>query len=246
MPYNQSVPFRPRVDTVTDWLSDNSYDIDLAMLYFHEPDYTGHMYGPSSKQVLDKVTYMDEILGYIFQKFNETDLWNKVNLIVTSDHGMTDINPQTRSVDLSQHVDISAIDIMPDEGPIFHIQAVAGREDELFHNLTSLPHMRVFKKENIPDDWHYKNNRRILPILGVADEGWVVFKVNYMDIITLKALNTSTADEPWNFMLLLLLFSFFFQENKTIFYVTRLPRMSSYFLWKKMTSIINGVCCKFA
>ena len=139
---------------------------------------------------------MDEILGYIFQKFNETDLWNKVNLIVTSDHGMTDINPQTRSVDLSQHVDISAIDIMPDEGPIFHIQAVAGREDELFHNLTSLPHMRVFKKENIPDDWHYKNNRRILPILGVADEGWVVFKVNYMDIIALKALITSTADEP--------------------------------------------------
>ena len=49
MPYNQSVPFRPRVDTVTDWLSDNSYDIDLAMLYFHEPDYTGYMYGPSSK-----------------------------------------------------------------------------------------------------------------------------------------------------------------------------------------------------
>ena len=177
--YNQSVPFKPRVDTVMDWLSNKAHNIDLAMLYFHEPDYTGHQFGPNSNQVLDKVKYMDGILGYIIQKLNESNLLETVNLLITSDHGMTDIDPRNRHIDLSEHIDVSAIDLMPDDGPITHIQAVAGREDELYQNLTRLPHMRVFKKEDIPDEWHYRNNRRILPILGVADEGWMIFKVNF-------------------------------------------------------------------
>lgn len=175
-PYNETVPFRPRVDTVIGWLTDSTNVIDFAMLYFHEPDATGHQYGPNSQQVLDKVSEMDGILGYIFEKFNESNLWDTVNLIVTSDHGMAEIDPRNKSIDLSEHIDISAIAIMPDQGPITHILPVSGREDELYNNMSSLPHMRVFKKEDIPDDWHYKHNRRILPILGVADEGWLISK----------------------------------------------------------------------
>ena len=177
--YNESVPFKARVDTVIEWLTTNSSEdaIDLAMLYFHEPDATGHTYGPNSQEILDKVTEMDGILGYLISKFNESGLWNTVNLIVTSDHGMTDIDPKTKSIDLSQIIDISAIGIMPDYGPVTHIQAVSGREDKLYNNLTSLQHVKVYKKEDIPEEWHYKNNRRILPILAVADEGWNIYKV---------------------------------------------------------------------
>ena len=108
---------------------------------------------------------------------NVNKLWKTVNLLVTSDHGMAEIDPRTKSIDLSAHIDISAIDIMPDYGPITHIKAVAGREDELYNNMSSLTHMQVFKKQDIPEYWHYKNNRRILPILGVADEGWNIYKV---------------------------------------------------------------------
>ena len=175
--YNESVPFRPRVDTVVDWLTNSTDGVDLAMLYFHEPDSTGHKYGPTSKEVSDKVSEMDGILGYIIDRFNANNLWDHVNLVVTSDHGMAEIDPRTKSIDLSAHIDISAIDLMPDYGPITHIKAVAGHEDELYNNLSSLTHMRVFKKQDIPEDWHYKNNRRILPILGVADEGWTIHKV---------------------------------------------------------------------
>ena len=175
--YDQSVPFRPRVDTVVEWLSNSSHNIDFAMLYFHEPDYTGHRYGPDSQQVRNKVSEMDQILGYIVQKFNDKGLWSNVHLIVTSDHGMAGIDVRKRSIDLSKYVDISAIERMPDYGPITHIQAVSGKEDELYRNLSVLPHVKVFKKEDIPEKWHYKHNRRILPILGVADEGWMIVKV---------------------------------------------------------------------
>lgn len=32
--------------------------------------------------------------------------------------------------------------------------------------------MKVYKKENIPDIYHYKNNIRVRSVLLVADEGW--------------------------------------------------------------------------
>ena len=133
--------------------------------------------GPVSREISAKISEMDRILGYILEKFNESRLWDKVNLIVTSDHGMTDIDPKSKSIDLSQHIDISAIAIVPDYGPVTHIQAVPGREEELYNNLSSLQHMKVFKKEEIPEEWHYKNNRRILPILAVANEGWNIYLV---------------------------------------------------------------------
>lgn len=36
--------------------------------------------------------YMDEILGYLVQKLKENDLENEVNVIVTSDHGMVEVD----------------------------------------------------------------------------------------------------------------------------------------------------------
>ena len=176
--YNESVPFRPRVETVVDWLTNSKHGVDLVLLYFHEPDFTGHRYGPNAQEVLDKVSEMDEVLGYIVEWFNSNKLWDTVNLLVTSDHGMVDVDPINKSIDLAAHIDISAIDIMNDFGPITHIRAVAGREDELYNNMSTLTHMQVFKKQDIPEYWHYKNHRRILPILGVADEGWSIFKVS--------------------------------------------------------------------
>ncbi|MEE3196351.1 MAG: ectonucleotide pyrophosphatase/phosphodiesterase, partial [Candidatus Neomarinimicrobiota bacterium] len=46
--YDQKVPFDDRIDSVMTWFSlPMSNRPRLVMLYFHEPDWTGHKYGPS-------------------------------------------------------------------------------------------------------------------------------------------------------------------------------------------------------
>ena len=77
---------------------------------------------------------MDEILGYIVQKFDIEGLWSNTHLIVTSDHGMAAVDVRNRNIDLSKLIDISAKKRMPDDGPITHIEAVQGREEELYRN----------------------------------------------------------------------------------------------------------------
>lgn len=172
--YNQSVPFKNRIDTVITWLTDEH--IDLVNLYFHEPDATGHAYGPDSPQIIEKVKAMDKILGYLLDKFDSHYLTNKVNLILTSDHGMTTIDTANKVVDITDHVNMSKIQFTVDNGPIMQIQPSLGLIDDVVQSLQNVSHISVFKKEDIPDHWHYRNNRRIMPVFLLAEEGWSITK----------------------------------------------------------------------
>lgn len=109
IPYNKAIPFSIRVDAVMGWLANR--DMNFVCIYFHEPDGTGHTYGPDSSQVIEKVREMDILLGSIVAKLEENNLLDKVNVIVTSDHGMTGLDVQNRVIDLTRVVDMSLIKV---------------------------------------------------------------------------------------------------------------------------------------
>lgn len=99
--YNMSMPYNHRIDVLMDWFTDTKYSpINLGMLYFDEPDETAHKYGPLSKEVRDKIRKLDDALGYLRQKLNETGLTDKMNIIITSDHGMNQFEDHVVNLDL--------------------------------------------------------------------------------------------------------------------------------------------------
>lgn len=59
-----------------------------------------------------------------------------------------------------------------DSGTVTAIIPAEGREQQLLNRLRNLSHVTVYRKEEIPDRFHYKNNNRVMPIVVVADEGW--------------------------------------------------------------------------
>ena len=48
--YNETVPFAERVETAVNWFVEDHKD--FVALYFHEPDFTGHSYGPDSPEAV--------------------------------------------------------------------------------------------------------------------------------------------------------------------------------------------------
>ena len=44
----------------------------LGILYFGEPDQTGHDYGPFSEEVQNMILELDATLGYLVQRLTET------------------------------------------------------------------------------------------------------------------------------------------------------------------------------
>ena len=174
--YNESHLFLPRVDKVIEWFTQDG--IDVATLYFHEPDHTGHIYGPDSVEMTLKVEEMDGVLGYLMEQFDRNNLWDSVNLIVTSDHGMTNVDFINKDIDITKLVSVQDhIDFTMDSGPIMHFMP-KGNASDLVHmlNAKNMP-MQVFLKEDIPDFWHYKNNRRVMPVFALANDGWSIMMV---------------------------------------------------------------------
>jgi predicted AlkP superfamily pyrophosphatase or phosphodiesterase len=60
--------------------------------------------GPNSSNVTEQIKYIDQHMGYLIQKLKKAKLFEKVNMIVTSDHGFTELKPAPSVIDLNLHL----------------------------------------------------------------------------------------------------------------------------------------------
>lgn len=123
--YNASVPFETRVERIIQWFSAPKEEaVDFGVLYWEEPDESGHFLGPQSPLMDAVIAGIDEKLGFLINELKKAGIYEKVNLVVTSDHGMVQLSPdhiieldQYVSRDLYTWVDKSpVVGILPKEG----------------------------------------------------------------------------------------------------------------------------------
>ncbi|VDN12591.1 unnamed protein product [Dibothriocephalus latus] len=99
-------PNKRRVDDVIGWLTSSRYNLGLVLVYFSDIDIMGHFFGPHSVQTAEAIIQLDGVLGYFLDKLEQYDLRWRTNLIVLSDHGMTEIS-KDRIIVLEDFVDSS-------------------------------------------------------------------------------------------------------------------------------------------
>ena len=177
--YDQKVPFDDRIDSVMTWFSlPKPNRPRLIMLYFHEPDWTGHEYGPNSAQTIEQIQNMDGIMGTILKKAGNLTIADKLNVLVVSDHGMTEVNPE-QVIDLSVYTDLSGVETVG-AGPIVFLSADSSKRlTPIYNDLQQLPNAQVYWKRDIPDRWHYRAHERIPEVLIVAEEGWTLMPMGH-------------------------------------------------------------------
>ncbi|KAI5102488.1 bis(5'-adenosyl)-triphosphatase enpp4 precursor [Silurus meridionalis] len=170
--YNPKVPFNERLDSLIKWLTEEKL-VKFAALYWEEPDSTGHTYGPENTTMMAKaLKEVDDNVGLLMDRLNQTGLWGKINVIITSDHGMVQCS-QDRLIRLDDCVDRNSY-ILVDTTPVAAIIPVNDSSDLYKKLSTCNVHMKAYMKAAIPDRLHYRNNKRIQPILLMADEGWTI------------------------------------------------------------------------
>ncbi|XP_075057415.1 bis(5'-adenosyl)-triphosphatase enpp4-like [Mixophyes fleayi] len=171
--YNRNVTFEERVDNITAWFTRADEPINFATLYFEEPDVSGHFFGPEDIENMTKVlSAVDKHIGYLVSKLKEVKLWDTVNVIITSDHGMAQCS-KDRVIVLDNCIgrgNYTLVDSTPVAAilPLKDVKSVY----DLLKNCST--HMTAYLREDIPDHYHYKHNSRIQPIILVADEGWTI------------------------------------------------------------------------
>ena len=172
-PFDAKMSFDARVDTVLSWLDlTGPQRLSLITLYLDEPDHTGHDAGPDSPRTAAAAARADSAIDRLVQGLRVRGKYDSVNLIVVSDHGMSQLSPD-RVVYLDDVVDTTSIRITS-LSPDLMITPRDGDAPSLLAKIRRLPHVSAWLKADVPARLHYNDGGRITPIVAVADDGWTI------------------------------------------------------------------------
>lgn len=150
----------------------------FVTLYFEMVDTAGHYFGPLSPEVRKAVAEADNAVGQLLSVLRERGIEEQVNLIVVSDHGMSRLSPK-KVVFLDDYVDPQTVEIV-DGSPVVALRPKDGNVNALYDELKRIRHAKAFTTTTMPELWHYTGNRRITPVIVVADGGWTISTREYV------------------------------------------------------------------
>lgn len=169
--YNASVSFEYRVERIIEWFSAPEEEaVDFGVLYWEEPDESGHNLGPQSPLMDAIIAGIDEKLGFLMDELKKAGLYEKVNLIVTSDHGMAQLSPE-KIIELDEYVDRDLYTWV-DKSPVVGILPKEGK------TLSTVNTYVLLQQAMKHCQWHYTQHFNRMASLGV--------KFVFMLVISLK------------------------------------------------------------
>jgi predicted AlkP superfamily pyrophosphatase or phosphodiesterase len=172
--YVHTRPYETRVDGVINWLKlPQNKRPHFITAYFHETDTQGHDFGPNSPQLNDAIKRLDGIAGYLFKKLDEIKMRDSVDVIILSDHGMTDVSNQ-RIINTEKIIDDPSCKIY-DDGPVQLIDAPKNKINSVYASLKKNEnHYKVYLRDEVPQYFHFSDSPFISPVVVIADPGWTL------------------------------------------------------------------------
>ncbi|KAL0081994.1 alkaline-phosphatase-like protein, partial [Phycomyces blakesleeanus] len=193
VPYSDYMSFDAKVDQTLDWL-----DLPLSErpqfvgVYVPNVDQAGHRYGPYANETMKQLQIADASIGRLLAGLEKRNLTEIVHVMVVSDHGMSQTD-RSRLIyyedgltdeELSLIWSIEAYPSLAIRPPPCADQAEA--TEKLYrafkrfqghlerYNADHNAHFKVYKKEDIPERYHFRHHTRIPPLLVLPDPGWVL------------------------------------------------------------------------
>lgn len=173
-PFDVTTSRATRVSRVLEWLAmPDSTAPRLITVYFSDVDTEGHNFGPASPEAAVAIAQVDSAVGAIIDGIARLGATEQVNVVVVSDHGMTEIVAE-RTIALDDYVSMDSL-VMGDWSPVATIIPLAPNSNYVFDALVNAhPHMRVYRKGELPARLHYNTGDHVTPIVVIADEGWSI------------------------------------------------------------------------
>ncbi len=173
-PYDNSnlLTYRKRVDTLLSFLSlPEPLRPRLLMIYFDEPDHTGHGFGPEAKEVGYAVRSVDRMVGRIREGLRELGLADQTDLIVLSDHGMAAVSEE-RVISPAKYLKREWYSRIVYGTPTFIYSDKPACRDSIVNALKDVEHISVWRAGEVPAELMYGTNPREGDIIIAPDLGW--------------------------------------------------------------------------
>ncbi|EDO40670.1 predicted protein, partial [Nematostella vectensis] len=159
-------PYWHRIETAIKWLKSDDPP-EAVFLYFEQSDYDGHRWGPNHRLYWQSLETTDRYaVGKLLRELKKADMLEKVDIIFVSDHSMIETSNK-KLIDLYDHIDKSSY-----HGPGLWVKP--DLLQELYNNLSQVntTHMKVYLREDVPEEYHSRHNRRYPPLFLDVEMGW--------------------------------------------------------------------------
>ncbi|HXH33216.1 MAG TPA: ectonucleotide pyrophosphatase/phosphodiesterase, partial [Plantibacter sp.] len=177
--YDGTVPNGVRVQTVIDWLQlPTKRRPHVITLYFSDTDTAGHDGPLDSRRVEEAARSVDIAIGSLLDGVDALPIHNRVNLLITSDHGMVETT-------LAQAVALDTL-LGPENiseisrsfgGPVasLHVRGGMPRAAAIRDAINAtLRHGRAYLRRELPARFHYRTNPRAGDVVVVMEESWTM------------------------------------------------------------------------
>jgi predicted AlkP superfamily pyrophosphatase or phosphodiesterase len=155
----------------------------LLLSYFERVDQMGHLYGTSGPELDAAIEEYDTAFGYFIAALKERRLFNKLNIVVLSDHGMQNVHQIIR---LDQEGLIKEEDFLTAEyGPFTYLRPKNPLLlDALIDTLKKGANgrFRVFKKSDLPPAWHFNHPTRLADIIIACEPHYCIAPSHWQTI----------------------------------------------------------------
>jgi predicted AlkP superfamily pyrophosphatase or phosphodiesterase len=170
--HDSKMSHEKRLNTFFEWLDKpQAHRPQFFTLYFQDVDDAGHHYGPGSPEQIAAVEKVDATLGKLLEGLKTRGILDRINIVVVSDHGMVRVDPQD-DIYLEDYVDLASVRIA-DWSPVLMIDG--GNDNAaLIEKLRRMPHVQVYRKEDVPERLHFRDSNRIPPVIAIAEPGWMI------------------------------------------------------------------------
>lgn len=172
--YSSKPDYYQRADWVIDAMTRPEAEIpQLVMWYFEEPDAAMHTYGPESPEAVGRAEHIDSVLRYFFREIRRSPVFDRINFIVTADHGMAELSPD-RYINLLPLLDTAqVVRVVP--GTPFGLEVKEEYADQAVRTLRRTGHMKAWRRERMPRRFHYGTHpTRLTNVIVIPETGWTL------------------------------------------------------------------------
>lgn len=173
--FDDNFPNFERVAMVLNWLDKPKTERPtMITLYYSDVDHGGHGAGPDSEDVKQAIERVDQAMNRLVEGLKARGIFDRVNLVIVSDHGMARMDPRDVVV-LDDYFPAEQAQRVVWNSAMAQIFPKPGMEEAIYSALkTKAPHVAVYRKAEIPARFHYGTSSRIGEIVVMADEGWAL------------------------------------------------------------------------
>jgi alkaline phosphatase D len=163
--YDGKIPDERRIAQVIEWLKlPKPERPHFITLYFSDVDHQGHLFGPDAPQTRNAVRAVDAVLGKLFGELRAMGV--PLDIFVVSDHGMAAV---TGDIDISKLADLNGVEVAPNSTDFKFYSSDSKRIDQLYSELHGKdPRIEVYRRGQIPELLHYRDNQRIGDLVALA------------------------------------------------------------------------------